>query len=141
MSALAHVLGLLGKPAEFRVSKNGSRFATFVIRENVAGKTRWWRVIAFDEDVLDSLGEMEPGSSISVVGDIDADIWSPPNGEARINWRLTCNVLLPAKAKRRPRAQKLPASADRRSGRLIAASSWAAPPEMGGGNDVAEIRS
>ena len=70
--------------------------------ENVNGNARWWRVISFVEDVLDALkGARGSGSPISVAGEIDAEIWSPSGGEARINWRLTCDALLSPKAKRR----------------------------------------
>jgi putative DNA primase/helicase len=106
MTARAIVLAYLDKTAEFRTSKNGNQFATFAIRENVNGKTRWWRVISFSEDVIDALKEMAPGSPISVAGEIDAEIWSPPSGEARINWRLTCDAVLRADGKRKPRAER-----------------------------------
>jgi hypothetical protein len=134
MSARVIVLASLEKPAEFRTSKNGNQFATFAIRENANGKTRWWRVISFAEDVLDALKEMAPGSPICVAGEIDAEIWSPPGGEARINWRLTCDALLSAKATRRPKAGKALGATppEQRNGREIAASSWAAPSDMGG---------
>ena len=132
MSALILGLGLLDKAAEFRSSKNGNPYATFSIRENVNGRTRWWRVISFTEDVLDALKEIAPGSPISAAGEIDGEIWSSPNGEARINWRLTCNALLSPKAKRRPKAEKPPGGSDRRTARDVASASWAAPyPERG----------
>jgi hypothetical protein len=134
MSARAIVMASLDKAAEFRTTKNGNSFATFAIRENANGKTRWWRVISFAEDVLDALKEMAPGTPISVAGEIDAEIWSPPGSQARINWRLTCDALLSAKATRRPKAGKALGAnpPERRNGRMIAASSWAAPPDMGG---------
>jgi single-stranded DNA-binding protein len=127
MSSLILLLGSLDKVAEFRRSKTGGEFATFAIRENVNGKTRWWRVISFAQDVLDALREMAPGSPISVSGTVDAEIWSPPNGEPRINWRMNCDALLSPKRKRRPKAEEPPGSSDRRSGRDVASASWAAP--------------
>lgn len=133
MSTLGLVLGSLDKPAEFRTSKNGNQFATFAIRENVNGKTRWWRVITFAEDVVDALKEMTPGTPISAAGEIDGEIWSPSNGEARINWRLTCTALISSKAKRRPKLEKAPKRAVP-TGRAIASKSWASPaaPQTGG---------
>ena len=136
MTAPAIVLDSLDKPADFRTSKNGNQFATFSIRENANGKTRWWRVITFAEDVLDALKEIAPGSPISIAGEIDAAIWSSPGGEARINWRLTCDALLSPKAKRRPKADKPIGSSDRRSGRDVASASWAAPTV--GGSDASD---
>lgn len=132
MSALVVLVGLLDKPAEFRSSKNGNSYATFSIREIANGKTRWWRVISFAEDVLDVLKEIAPGSPISAAGEVDGEIWSPPNGEAQINWRLTCNALISPKAKRRAKAEKPRGSSDRRSGRDVAGQSWAAPREEEG---------
>ena len=136
MSARAIVLASLDKAAEFRTSKNGNQFATFSIRENTSGKTRWWRVITFVEDVLDALKEIAPGSPISVAGEIDAEIWSSPGGEARINWRLTCDALLSPKAKPRPKAEKPLGSSDRRSARDVASASWPAPTT--GGADASD---
>jgi Single-strand binding protein family len=137
MTARAIVLRSLDKPADFRTSKNGNQFATFSIRENANGKARWWLVITFTEDVLDALKELAPGSPISIAGEIDAEIWSSPGGEARINWRLTCDALLSAKIKRRPKAEKPLGSSDRRSGRDVASASWAAPTV--GGSDASDL--
>ena len=47
MTARAIVSGAVHKAAEERTSKAGHQFATFTIRENVNGSTRWWRVVAF----------------------------------------------------------------------------------------------
>ena len=136
MSARAIVLASLDKAAEFRTSKNGNQFATFSIRENANGKTRWWRVITFAEETFEALKEIAPGSPISVAGEFDAEIWSPPGGEARISWRLTCDALLSPKAKRRPKAEKPLGNSDRRSGRDVASASWAAPTV--GGSDASD---
>lgn len=130
MSARVLLLASIDKVADFRVSKNGNPFATFSIRENLNGRTRWWRVISFAEDVLDALKEIQPGSPISVAGEIDAEIWKSPGGEARISWRLNCDALLSPKAKRRPKVEKAPGISTQ-TGRAIAAASWAAPPTMG----------
>jgi single-stranded DNA-binding protein len=131
MTARAIVLASLDKAAEFRTSKNGNQFATFAIRENVNGKTRWWRVISFAQDVLDALKEIAPGSPISVAGEIDAEIWTPPGGEARLNWRLTADVILSAR-KPKGKPERTKRQRQTASGRQTAARSWAAPDSMGG---------
>lgn len=125
MSARGIVLGSLHKAAEFRTASNGNQFAIFTIRENASGTIRWWRVIAFAEEVLDALRDIAPGSPISIAGDIDAEVWSPPGGEARINWRLTADGLLSPKAKPKTRQSRQDASP--KPARSIASASWAAP--------------
>jgi Single-strand binding protein family len=131
VSARGLVLGALHKAADFRTSESGTRFATLSIREDVNGKIRWWRVTSFAQDVLYGLTEMAPGSPICVAGEIDAEIWSPPGGEARITWRLTCDGVLTAKAKCKTKVENVPRTPPR-SGRAIAVKSWAAPPVVGG---------
>ena len=62
MSARAIISGALHKAAEERTSKAGNQFATFTIRENVNGSTRWWRVVAFNESVIEAIKELAVGS-------------------------------------------------------------------------------
>jgi single-stranded DNA-binding protein len=144
MSALAIVSGALGKAAELRTSKNGNPFATFPIRENVNGVTRWWQGISFSETAIEVLKELSVGEPIAVAGEITAEIYAPAGSESRINWRITVESVLsarkPPKAKpestgrkpneakgRRDRAEAAPSALEPRPGRNIASKSWAAP--------------
>jgi hypothetical protein len=116
MTARAIVSGALHKAAEERTSKNGNPFATFTIRENVNGSTRWWQAIAFSEIAIEALKELAVGDPIAVAGEIDAEIYAPAGSEGRISWRITADAVLSAKAKPK-----------QRTGREVADTSWAAP--------------
>ena len=117
MSARAIVSGALHKAAEERTSKAGNQFATFTIRENVNGSTRWWRVVAFNESVIEALKELAVGEPIAVSGEFDCELWTPEGGgESRLSWKITADAVLSVKAKPKQRA-----------GREVAEASWAAP--------------
>ena len=146
MSFRGIVGGAVGKAAEFRTSKSGNPFATFSIRENLNGATRWWQAIAFSETVIEVLREMSVGEPIAVAGEITAEIYAPAGAESRINWRITVDAILSARkpkvkpegAPRQPRAangrDRSEASSARRrphasntGARALAAASWASP--------------
>jgi single-stranded DNA-binding protein len=111
------VSGALHKAVEERVSKAGKPFATFTIRENVNGSTRWWRAVAFDEASISALKHLSAGAPLAVAGEIDAELWTPEGGgEPRLSWKITADAVLSAKAKPKQRA-----------GREVADTSWAAP--------------
>ena len=116
MSARAIVSGALHKAAEERTSKAGNQFATFTIRENVNGSTRWWRVVAFNESVIEALKELAVGEPIGVSGEFDCELYAPPGGESRLSWKITADAVLSVKAKPK-----------QRTGREVADTSWAAP--------------
>jgi hypothetical protein len=122
----AIVSGTLHKAAEERTSKAGNPFATFTIRENVNGSSRWWRAVAFDDAVIEAIRSIQTGEPIALGGEIDCGLWTPEDGrEPRLNWKVTADAVLTAKPKRKPKAA---------SGRETAASSWAAPDT--GGEDA-----
>jgi hypothetical protein len=104
MSARAIVSGALHKAAEERTSKAGKPFATLTIRENVNGSTRWWKGIAFDEGAIAVLKELPAGSPIAVVGEIDAEIWTPEDSSSpRMSWKLTVDAVLTARRREKGR--------------------------------------
>ena len=95
MSARAIVSGVLFKAPIEKASKAGNPFATFTIRENHNGASRWWQGIAFGENVIEVLKEIFVGEPIAVAGEITAEIYAPAGSESRINWRITgrrCSV-------------------------------------------------
>ena len=116
MSARAIVSGALHKAGEECTSKAGNQFATFTIRENVNGSTRWWRVVAFNESVIEALKELAVGEPIAVSGEFDCELYAPPGGESRLSWKITADAVLSVKAKPK-----------QRTGREVADTSWAAP--------------
>jgi single-stranded DNA-binding protein len=142
MSARAIVPGSLHKPAEFRTSKNGKPFATFTIRENLNGATRWWQAIAFSESVIEALKELAIGEPIAVAGEFDCEIYAPSSGEPRLSCKITADSVLSAHTKRKPKIERSPgvATPARQTGRMVAAGSWAAPTS-GGAHDGDDIPS
>ena len=142
MTPRAILNGVVGKPADFRTSKNGNPFATLSIRENVNGVTRWWAAaIAFNESAIEVLKEISVGEPIAVAGEITAEIYAPAGSEGRINWRITVDAVLagrkikpggttrkPQAAKgRRDRAEPSSARQVEASNTGGAATSWASP--------------
>jgi hypothetical protein len=78
---------------------------------------------------------MEPGSPLAITGAIDAEIYAPAGSDSRINWRVTVDAVLSAKAKRKPKETLGEPSGfrpagprkDPADGKAHAAKSWAAP--------------
>jgi Single-strand binding protein family len=144
MSARAIVSGVLFKAPIEKVSKAGNPFATFPIRENHNGATRWWQAIVFGESAIEVLKDMSIGEPIAVAGEITAEIYAPAGSESRINWRILVDGILSARkvkpegATRKPQAAKgrrdraeassaRQAEASNMGGSALAAASWASP--------------
>ena len=105
MSARAIVSGSIHKAPEERVSKAGKPFATFKLRENVNGSTRWWSAIAFDAAAITAVLAMKDGEPISISGEINAEIWTPEaSSEPRLSWKITADAILTARQQKRGRA-------------------------------------
>jgi len=141
MSARAIVSSTLHKSAELRTSKNGNPFVTFTIRESLNnGSSRWWQAIAFSESTIEALKELDVGEPIAVAGEFDCELYAPPGGEPRLSWKITADSVLSARAKREPKPEKSTGEATppRRTGRMVAAGSWAAP-KLGGPHDGDDI--
>jgi hypothetical protein len=141
MSARAIVSGVLFKAPTEKVSKAGNPFATFPIRENVNGATRWWQGISFSESAIEVLKELSVDEPIAVCGEISAEIYAPAGAESRINWRVTVDAILsarkPPKAKpeskgRKPKEAKGldRAEMSNTGGSALAAASWASPSPL-----------
>jgi hypothetical protein len=144
MTARAIVSGVLHKAPIEKVSKAGNPFATFPIRENVNGVTRWWQAITFNDNEIEVLKELSVGEPIAVCGEISAEIYAPAGSESRINWRITVDAVLSARkvkpegATRKPQAAKrdrAEASSARQAeasntGGALAAASWASPSPL-----------
>jgi single-stranded DNA-binding protein len=98
----AIVSGALHKAAEERTSKAGKPFATFTIRENVNGSSRYFRAVAFDEVAIAVLKELSAGAPIAVAGEIDAEPWTPEDGrKPRLSWKVTADSVLSARRPKR----------------------------------------
>jgi single-stranded DNA-binding protein len=104
MSARAIVSGAMHKAAEERISKAEKRFATFKLRENVNGSTRWWSVIAFDEAAIAAVLVVKDGEPVAISGEITAELWTPEaGGQPRLSWKIIADAVLTARRQRRGR--------------------------------------
>jgi single-stranded DNA-binding protein len=139
MTARVIVSGVIGKPADIRTSKKGNQFATFPIRENVNGASRWWQAISFSETVIETSREMQVGEPIAVAGEFNAETYAPAGAEARVNLRITVDAVLTARKAKPDQDANLQlerSQASRKSqaarnapadGKAHAERSWAAP--------------
>jgi single-stranded DNA-binding protein len=140
MSARAIVSGVLFKAPIEKASKAGNPFATFTIRENHNGATRWWQCITFNENEIESLKAMTPGEPIAVCGEISAEIYAPAGSESRVNWRISVDAVLsarkppkatPERTGRKPKeARRLDRAEASTGGSALAAASWASPSPL-----------
>jgi hypothetical protein len=140
MSARAIVSGVLFKAPIVKVSKTGNPFATFPIRENVNGVTRWWQGISFSETAIEVVKGMAVGEPISVCGEISAEIYAPAGSESRVNWRISVDAVLsarkppkatPERTGRKPKeVRRLDRAEASTGGSALAAASWASPSPL-----------
>jgi Single-strand binding protein family len=132
MSARAIVSGVLFKAPIEKASKTGNPFATFPIRENHNGATRWWQGITFDKTAIAVLQEISVGEPIAVAGEITAEIYAPAGSESRINWRITIDAVLSARKVKPEVATRKPQAAKGRRDRAEASSAQAEASNTGG---------
>jgi len=140
MSARAIVSGVLFKAPTSKTSKAGKPYAVATIREGSGERVRWWKAFVFSESSIDEILKLEDGEPIAVAGEFDCELYAPPGGEVRLSWKITADSVLTAHAKRKPKPAKSTdeATSEQRTGRTIAAASWAAPTS-GGAHDGDDI--
>jgi Single-strand binding protein family len=141
MSARAIVSGVLFKAPASKTSKAGKPYVVATIREGSGERVRWWKAFVFSESAIDEVLKLEDGEPIAVAGEFDCEIYAPPGGEPRISCRITADTVLSAHAKRKPKPEKSTgeATSEQRTGRILAAASWAAPTTSGGAHDGDDI--
>ncbi len=89
------IIGRLGRDAVIRETSTGSRFVTMTVavnarRQNVE-KTSWYEVTTFNVERLEKMVPyLTKGSSVVVVGELDASIQSGSDGVQRL--RLLVNA-------------------------------------------------
>jgi single-stranded DNA-binding protein len=130
---------LSGQPIE-KTSKAGKPYILATVVEKIGDKKRWLKAFIFSESACEEVRRLSDGDPISVAGEIDASVYQPDNGEARINWSIMVDAVL--SARRKPKAKRGDEPGDetfRRTGSRAPADgaaharrSWAAPSGMGG---------
>ena len=89
------IIGRLGRDAVIRETSNGSRFVTMTVAVNArrqsVEKTSWYEVTTFNVERLEKMVPyLTKGSSVVVVGELDASIQEGSDGVHRL--RLLVNA-------------------------------------------------
>jgi hypothetical protein len=140
MTARAIISGVLFRAPASKTSKAGNPYIVATVREGSGEAARWWKVFVFSESAIDDILRLGDGEPIAIAGEFDCELYAPPGGESRLSWRLTADAVLSAHAKRKAKAEKSTgeATSEQRTGRMVAAASWAAPTS-GGAHDGDDI--
>ena len=96
MTCRAILAGSLAKPPVSKVGKSGKPFAILSVRETGVEPARWFSVILFGDGVQDVL-RLNVGDPVALAGSVDAEIYTPAGGEARVSWKFTADAVLTAR--------------------------------------------
>ena len=115
MTLRAIVTGSLSKAPVEKTSSRGNAYLIASVREGSGDATRYVSAFIFAEDEIETVRSLQVGEPISVAGELTVEL-SEWNGESRLNWKITADAVLSARAKPK-----------QRTGREVADTSWAAP--------------
>ena len=92
------LIGRLGRDASVKESQQGTRFLTFTMAcdayRSGESRTHWYDVTSFDPNrYKNMLKYLTKGSSVTVVGDLDADIEEGRDGVTRIRRRVSADSI------------------------------------------------
>lgn len=92
------LIGRLGRDASVKESQQGTRFLTFTMACDAyrggESRTHWYDVTSFDPNrYKNMLKYLTKGSSVTVVGDLDADIEEGRDGVTRIRRRVSADSI------------------------------------------------
>lgn len=92
------LIGRLGRDASIKESQQGTRFLTFTMACDAyvrgESRTHWYDVTSFDPNrYKNMLKYLTKGSSVTVVGDLDADIEEGRDGVTRIRRRVSADSI------------------------------------------------
>jgi Single-strand binding protein family len=96
MTCRAILAGSLAKSPVEKVGKSGKPFAILSIRETGVEPARWWSCLLFGDGVPDVLS-LKVGDPIAIAGHIEAEVYTPEGGEARVSWKFTADAVLTAR--------------------------------------------
>ena len=94
----AIVSGVLTRQAEERLSKTGRPYLKATVRDGSGDGARWVVAFVFNDAVREAISGMAAGEAIAVAGEIDAEIFTPEAGPARISWSIKVDGVLSAPA-------------------------------------------
>jgi hypothetical protein len=96
MTCRAILAGSIAKPPVSKVGKSGKPFAILSVRESGVEPARWWSCLLFGDAVPDVL-KLSAGDPIALAGNVEAEIYTPDGGEARVSWKFTADAVLTAR--------------------------------------------
>jgi Single-strand binding protein family len=96
MTCRAILSGSLAKTPVSKVGKSGKPFAIVSVRETGVEPARWWSAIVFGDSVPEVL-RLGVGDPVALAGNVEAEIYTPEGGEARVSWRFTADAVLTAR--------------------------------------------
>jgi hypothetical protein len=104
MTLRAIVTGSLSKVPVEKTSSRGNAYLIASVREGSGHATRYVSAFIFAEDEIETVRSLQVGEAISVAGELTVEL-SEWNGESRLNWKITADAVLSARAK--PKKAKL----------------------------------
>jgi hypothetical protein len=104
MTLRAIVTGSLSKVPVEKTSSRGNAYLIASVREGSGDATRYVSAFIFAEDEIETVRSLQVGEPISVAGELTVEL-SEWNGESRLNWKITADAVLSARAK--PKQAKL----------------------------------
>jgi single-stranded DNA-binding protein len=91
----ALISGRLHGAPQSRTSKNGTAFATAVVRTATRdGNAIFCNVITFDAKAVTALLGLSEGDSVALAGELTPKVYQPPNGEPRSSLDLLAHAVL-----------------------------------------------
>ena len=92
------LIGRLGRDASVKESQQGTRFLTFTMACDAfvrgENRTHWYDITSFDPNrYKNMLKYLTKGSSVTVVGDLDADLDEGRDGVTRIRRRVSADSI------------------------------------------------
>ncbi len=129
MSALTLITGRIADEPTTRPTRNGGKVTFFKLKVARGNRFEFWSVATFSDTARQELAGLNEGAALSAAGELQVETYEW-KGETRVNLKLTADRILAIKPK--PKTRQASKKATGSSGRAIAASSWAAPPDMGG---------
>jgi Single-strand binding protein family len=104
MTCRAILAGSVAKPPVAKTGKSGKPFAILSVRETGVEPARWWSVILFGDGVQDVL-RLNVGDPVALAGNVEAEVYTPEGGEARVSWKFTADAVLTARKAAKREAQ------------------------------------
>lgn len=115
----ALVTGAPSREPEQRTAKSGQPFVTATLRVRDGNCSSFWRLFACDDGIRAEMLRLREGDALSVQGPMSASLWTPENGESRVNLSVIVDNVLaarqPKKVGQKPKAVGSPAPKPKRA--------------------------